>query len=67
MLGRAYRLSGESWAERVAAALEALVELFTAEPYFARLFTVEVLGAGTLRWLAATAPCASSRFCSRPG
>jgi AcrR family transcriptional regulator len=45
-VGRAYCVTGDSWAERISAALEALVGLFIAEPDFARLFTVEVLGAG---------------------
>lgn len=46
VLGRAYCVTGDTWSERISAALAALVELFIAEPDFARLFTVEVLGAG---------------------
>lgn len=46
VLGRAYCVTDDTWSERISAALAALVELFIAEPDFARLFTVEVLGAG---------------------
>jgi AcrR family transcriptional regulator len=42
----AYWAGEVPWPERIAAALKALVGLYMAEPDFARLITVEVLGAG---------------------
>jgi AcrR family transcriptional regulator len=42
----AYSQGDVPWPERLAAALRALISLYMAEPDFARLITVEVLGAG---------------------
>jgi AcrR family transcriptional regulator len=42
----AYGAGEGPWPERIAAAVRALVGLYMAEPDFARLITVEVLGAG---------------------
>ena len=42
----AYSAQDTPWTGRIAAALRAIVGLYVAEPEFARLITVEVLGAG---------------------
>jgi AcrR family transcriptional regulator len=42
----AYSKGNLPWSERIAAALQALVRLYMAEPDFARLITVDVFGAG---------------------
>ena len=43
---QAYRAGDRPWAQRLASAVRAVVELFTAEPAIARMVIVEVLGAG---------------------
>jgi AcrR family transcriptional regulator len=45
-VNNAYSSGDAPWPERIIAAVRALVGLFMAEPDFARLITVEVLGAG---------------------
>lgn len=45
-VGQAYSDGQRPWAQRLAAVLRAVIELFTAEPAIARLVIVEVLAAG---------------------